>query len=255
MVEVSKNVIGFANKYYTQWLVTSSYSPNGEVETKYNYIKNLSLELETAASLIPEAEIDLTLKGSKNFTRREKTYSKITSANASWFFFGKYKDKSIEKCNDYDYLMWYANQTNNSLAEKILIDSGNYTRKDYYLSIKKVDHKKKTLHQLIEKGVEVTILSHFQIGMCDINKMINGELSKLEDVYVARCWASMEVGGEEKKFQIFFSADDYDFKEYSFKDTEYWLMVDNGKGKKLKNKKVFIKGDQLNEMFVQTIKF
>ena len=59
-------VIGFANKFYTLWNVTSKV-----VESKYSkdtlvtntYIKNISMDIDKVKELYPDVEIDESLRG------------------------------------------------------------------------------------------------------------------------------------------------------------------------------------------------
>lgn len=98
--------IGFAKDYYTLWSVTSverydSYTKQTYLRTTYNYIQNLSLNLDQAKekviALSEEYEVDLTLKGeSRNYWTE-----RMIKASDPWFFtFGKLVGQDIRTSLD-----------------------------------------------------------------------------------------------------------------------------------------------------------
>ena len=100
-------VIGFANKFYTLWDVTSKV-----VESKYSkdtlvtntYIKNISMDIDKVKELYPGVEIDESLRGHSCTFEYIKEQKEI---NTDKFSFGKYEGKLISECTDNSYLRWF----------------------------------------------------------------------------------------------------------------------------------------------------
>ena len=99
--------IGFANKFYTLWDVTSKV-----VESKYSkhtivtntYIKNISTDIDKVKELYPGVEIDESLRGHSCTFEYIKERKEI---NTDKFNFGKYEGQLISECNDESYLIWF----------------------------------------------------------------------------------------------------------------------------------------------------
>ncbi len=105
--------IGFATEFYTLWDVDSqpTYFQDSYgtihvtgVVTHYNYIKNISTDLDKVKQLYPNMPIDDSLKGkSRSFstTKEEDTTPDILK-------FGKYKGQSIQDVSesDFGYILW-----------------------------------------------------------------------------------------------------------------------------------------------------
>lgn len=105
--------IGFANKFFTLWQLTERLvdTPCGgsEIVREYTYVKNISIDEETAKSKYPGVEYDDDLKG--------KTGSFTIYANANKkrkieyapnvYHFGKYEGKTFEEAGDINYAVWF----------------------------------------------------------------------------------------------------------------------------------------------------
>lgn len=101
----TSKIIGFANKYYTLWEITTRQTTvNGFYEERehFNYIKNISFDWEKVQEQYPDLPFDENLKGSRSFHR---TVSKKFTGQMT---FGKYRDDSIESVieKDFDYALW-----------------------------------------------------------------------------------------------------------------------------------------------------
>lgn len=100
-------VIGFANKFFTLWEVTSETRENNYgsklIITTHRFKKNISMDRETAIHKYPEAAIDESLRG---YTKTFKSY-KEEWTNVDTFRFGKNKGLKIADVNDLDYTRWY----------------------------------------------------------------------------------------------------------------------------------------------------
>jgi len=115
----NKQIIGFANKYYTLWdysteknYVTNS-SGNSQVSSvyhKFQYLKNISFDLDKVKSLYPNVEIDDSLRGmSSSFIRTEKI-----NVPENVIPFGKYYGSIIDDIlkSDFKYCLWLVDNSN-----------------------------------------------------------------------------------------------------------------------------------------------
>ena len=110
----NNQIIGFANTFYTLWSFRndSSYFTDAygnhhlqSIKTTYDFIKNISTDLDKVKALYPNLSIDDSLRG-KSSSWSEKKEVDETPANI--FTFGKYCGKSIEDVSEFDfnYLLW-----------------------------------------------------------------------------------------------------------------------------------------------------
>ena len=134
-----KKLIGFAEKFYTLWDYSTaenwSTTSDGKhyltsVTHQYNYIKNISFDLDKVKTLYPDVEICAELRG---VTRSWDKSEKIDYPSA-YFPFGKLVGNLISECND----VWQLNRTYLSgdarrkvLARKRLIELGELVRFDW----------------------------------------------------------------------------------------------------------------------------
>jgi hypothetical protein len=122
--------IGFANKYYTLWDVTSEdmwsqfngKSYKSHTKTIYTYYQNLSMDLEEAQKkaskkgckdLSPNDE----LKGQHKSWKNTVTYAR-PSYEVWQFVNGKYEGDDIRENNDLSYLKWYQKEKDCSESAK-----------------------------------------------------------------------------------------------------------------------------------------
>lgn len=106
-------MIGFATEFYTLWDVTSehtyradaygTYHVTGTV-THYNYIKNISKDLDKVKELYPSLTIDENLRG---ITRSWKETREVNLPD-NFFWYGKYAGKKIDEIleSDMGYCLW-----------------------------------------------------------------------------------------------------------------------------------------------------
>ena len=100
-------VIGFANKYFTLWDVTEHIEDNGRYKTSWcsnSFIKNISMDKETAFSKHPGVPFDESLRG--HYVSFNTAPKQIWD-NVDTFRFGKYDGELITDNNDTDYIKWY----------------------------------------------------------------------------------------------------------------------------------------------------
>ena len=219
-------VIGFANKFYTLWEVTESTTPseiNGmSVNTiHYEYIKNISFDLETAINKYPNATIDETLKGKTVSFNNEKTIWTTVDT----YRFGKYLGKKIEDVNDINYLSWYITQITDAshieYCENILVSNGYnviHSNDEYILVESPEEHKAN-----IERKAK---------AMAFLDKLKSG------NPLVVSFDRNLDIFGYGCHDEVFYKFHDFTIREYN--GFEYALPVLNGKAKRIKGKNIEI---------------
>lgn len=167
--------IGFANKFYTLWDVSSennySTTPNGQhylssVTTRYTYYQNLSMieaqAIEKAKergckNLIPDEELRGRHSSWECIKRFKPTYE------AHQFTRGKYEGRSILECTDINYLKWYFNEYREELvAERVCELDNSYKFVDGDLWSASELMSRDILDSIYEGGREVVAVSNFQ---------------------------------------------------------------------------------------------
>ena len=199
-------VIGFANKFYTLWDVTSKV-----VESKYSkdilvtnaYIKNISMDIDKVKELYPGVEIDESLRGHSCTFEYIKEQKEI---NTDKFNFGKYEGKLISECTDKNYLCW-------------LFDNCDGERKQNVEA------------RLIELGF--VIKDDIIFTQEEIEILFNRNLS-IESDNSNKCY-----GVYRNEDGILFKFNDVKINYYN--GFEYGLSLVNGKAKRIKNKTIKIK--------------
>ena len=93
-------VIGFSNKYYTLWDVTSETKDLGNGShyeiTHHYYIQNLSFNKDKAFAKYPDAKFDESLRGQTKYFKTQK----LVFDTIDTFRFGKYKFNKIIESED-----------------------------------------------------------------------------------------------------------------------------------------------------------
>jgi hypothetical protein len=161
-----KNIIGFANKYYTLWsyrnediFITDAYGnshKSGGI-THYNYIKNISMDLNKVKELYPDLSIDEGLRGkSRDFSvTREK-------GPAGYFWFGKHYGKLITEvaATDFGYCQWVVE--NSHKTEEIEAIKATPEWKDYEAKLKQKEEDALSEIDHIQEGqtIELTFRSN-----------------------------------------------------------------------------------------------
>ena len=140
---MEKKVIGFANVYYTLWNVreeTIYYTaPSGTVFPSYvtyyyDYVKNISTDLEKVKALYQDTEIDYELKGTNSFVIEKKD----VDLTPEILKFGKYAGRDVrEICKeDLNYIVFCIENcgTKHNKALQIASESPEYLE---YIASKK----------------------------------------------------------------------------------------------------------------------
>jgi len=134
---MSNLAIGFANKYFTLWSVSTEEQyttyPNGQhllsgIKCNRTYIQNLSMDEQTAiskakemgcTSLSPDKEL-------RGVTRSFSTLKRIKFPYEAYHFrFGQYDTMDIRECTDVKYLKWYSSQEGCEVAMNRVVELDN----------------------------------------------------------------------------------------------------------------------------------
>lgn len=225
-------VIGFATEYYTLWDViiepiyrTDAYGKHWHVSDKYtyNYIKNVSKDIEKVERQYSEVPIDEELRGKTQSWSSEK---RLPNPAPHILDFGKYNGQSIYEIvkTDIPYCLWLLENAHSFELRHIIEELPElieYKRKlaeerEAYLS---------TIPRIKESGiVELTFTSNVneshvfdqddnEIGIFEV---INATLGKGSDIRLIVPGFKWMSGS------------------YAYPD---WKMLEiNGKGKRVKNK-------------------
>jgi len=156
-----KNIIGFATKFYTLWYYeaenqyrTDSYGNHHQtgINHKFNYIKNISFDLDKVKSIYPNVEIDEELKGkTSSFVRNEKL-----DLPDGYFWGGKYAGKLIGEIleSDFQYCLWCAENMGGKIAKNIQ-ESPKYTA--HFKAIEKAEQDEINGKELLKVGMVVDL--------------------------------------------------------------------------------------------------
>lgn len=166
--------IGFATEFYTLWDVTKetkyftdvngNHWPSTEV-THFNYIQNVSTDLERVKAKYPELTINEELRGKTTSWER-----KAEDLTPQILKFGKYRGHSIQDIaeKDFDYILWllencYSAATKNACLELPLVI-------EHFAEMERKSEAAKALHPVIESGeVEITFTSNPNYSCEDID--------------------------------------------------------------------------------------
>ena len=215
-------VIGFANKFYTLWDVTSKV-----VESKYSkdtlvtnaYIKNISMDIDKVKELYPGVEIDESLRGHSCTFEYIKEQKEI---NTDKFSFGKYEGKLISECTDKNYLCWLFDNCDGERKQNVearLAELGFVVKDDIIF----------TQEELVKQEQIKRMLSNKE----EIEILFNRNLS-IESDSSDKCY-----GVYRNEDGILFKFNDVKINYYN--GFEYGLPLVNGKDKRIKNKTIKIK--------------
>lgn len=219
---ISQYKIGFANKFYTLWVMTQTnqYLGNGKtyIRTDYEFKKNISMTKEYAIKKYPGIEVDETLKGkTKSFSKEKYEWTEFDK-----FRFGKYEGLTFEEANDYNYLAWYYKeigalyQDHKDFAKKVLEAHGYEIDGDIVMSPEDV-RERKEMRERTQEFIEMAE---------------NGELIE----FVPE--TNLSFDGLYRQEMVIFKFPEV--KEMFYQGYEYYLPVVNGKTKRIKNKNVLV---------------
>lgn len=213
------NVIGFANKFYTLWDVTKHTvnTPYGyETCYSYTYLKNISMDKDTAFAKHPGVEYDENLRGK---TISFRTTPVVTYTDVTKFRFGKYGTREIIDVNDEDYIMWYydsvSDEAHRDYVKSILIDKYGYV--EYNGRIVTADVYKEICEENARIEKVVTLIN-------------NNEVLTFIPEYNPDSYGELNIDGILYRFN--------EVSRNYYNGYSYYLPVINGKTKRIKNKTV-----------------
>lgn len=222
---MTTKAIGFAGTFYTLWYIseeTKQVEPHRISTVKqYTYVKNISMDRETALEKYPDAVFCEELRGkSASFERTSYSWDTIET-----FRFGKYSNERIEDCGDTPYIEWYWNN----------IDG---------------EHRDYVSEVLKSRGYEVRTNKEL-----DSQWLMSPKALENERIAEAELAAKTEELSEGKPLEVFVecnpSDDGYirdedvlyhfqEVRENEYRGFPYYLPVLNGKAKRVKGKTIRI---------------
>lgn len=224
--------IGFTTKFYTLWDVTvdtftDAYGRKGH-RVAATFIKNISMDEQTARAKYPDARVDLSLRGHSSWTRTE-----WEPLPGDVFPCGKYMGEPIAECGDFGYLFW-AVDTNmlcgerRDIAVSVLLGSGLYG--EYDGTLMKMDRVNELLAEDAARDEIAAAID------------INGCVDLLNVTNIKR-WDDHEFGSKTEIERVNLIWDESAIAEFYYNGFEYYLPVKGGKAKRIKGKKLHIIAD------------
>lgn len=215
--------IGFANKYYTAWEISeTTYSTlsGSRTITNYCYLRNLSMDLEKAKEKFDGEFVE----GLRGYSKSFEVVKEIEDNTK--FKFGKYQGKHFDEVNDLDYMKWYFNECDDEPRKEnlkcILLASGYhfgkgeicYNDEEWSKIIKLEKESEIAMKRIIDKDVDFIATKNLSID------------------YTEDDFAFIIENHIMYRFR--------DFLRMYYNGCEYALPNINGKGKRIKNKKVVV---------------
>ncbi|MCH5167424.1 MAG: hypothetical protein J1F35_05965 [Erysipelotrichales bacterium] len=205
-----------------------------EFGEKWGYRKNVSMDIDKVKELYPDLEIDTELKGHKPIFF--DTSEKINDYNK--FRFGQYKGQLISECANYSYLKWYYHECaweSRPYIQEVLEEAGYQILSSFYYLDEDGEKECRRLTDNIYSPEEW-------------ENYLKKDREELETIKSLRKASSFEfipesnlddAGGyydEESGTTYFFP----EVKECYYSGYRYYIPVINGKGKRIKNKKIVV---------------
>jgi len=224
-------IVGFANKFYTLWHIQDEdvYSKGvlgnsffAGVRTHYQYIKNISFEIDTVKSLYPELKIDDELRGQDH-----SFYKNCVVYKNDIIPFGKHKGMSVFEIENIDsYYLEGLYQSNSSNELKIILEKTETIKN----LISKEEAEKETVKIEFEK-MEIEknkLAADFQIPV--LIKFTSNPSNPItgNDKIIT-------IDGEYKNTRCLIYLKEEDVKYVNCQHPYYLLKID-GKARRVKNK-------------------
>ena len=232
-------IIGFANSFYTLWsfrneslYFTDSYGNHHlkSTITYYDFIKNISIDLDKVKTSYPNITIDENIRGKSSWSVKKD----VDQVPANILTFGKYCGKSIEEISDSDfnYLLWLKS----NCYKKTTIDAINNLPSIIKYFEKIEADKKAFVDSMIiaqDGDVEIEFLSNPNYYGCDFVYDESIDLSKKYSAEAILIHNGVRL--EDNKISIYFD----DIKPVLSK-YPYNMAIINGKAMKIKGKTMIL---------------
>jgi len=231
-------IIGFSNKFYTLWEVTTSVTQlapsHSRVITRYEYIKNISMDIDVVSVKYPGVMIDESLNG------KTKSWesSKDVWEDLDVFRFGKYKYENIDENGDTRYISWY---WTNIYDEHKAYVSCLLERRGY--EVRRYDNGEEYLMSPEDLEKEQKELEEFY----EIADMI---FEKKEFEFTPKSNLH-EDGNYCLKGHVVFHFPE--IKRYCYEGYDFYLPVMDKKAKRIKNKTIVVKEYKYSKIGKTTI--
>ena len=228
--------IGFSKKYFTLWSVqetiewTSVEGLNLPYQKiSYCYIQNLSMDENEAKRKaifkgVENFDVDTDLRGrNASFYHTKELFSKIPSDKSYFFEFGRLKGQKIQDCNDFDYLFWFFNESQNIHAKAILLENGF------------VEIDGQILHAEHAKKIK-------------LRGLVVNEIKEKKEIEV-EVLSNLTRDGEFRfsiKNEVFFAYFFGNTKEMYYNGITYFLPIIDGKSKRFKGKTAKLTIEKIN---------
>lgn len=238
--------IGFSEKFFTLWNMFGD-----EHRQEFQYIKNISTDINVVKEKYPDVEIDYTLRGT-SWIVREKKEQVLYEGDV--FQRGKYCQRQIMECKDYDYMFWYySNCANDHEQELILnvLEPIGYRKYSYAVFFDGYEH----LYNSIMTPEESKLYDERQRKFNEILDRIKSE-GKVEVTVTTNAEYQFDDNNytlcTEDRIVVLVANE---AKEQYYNGYRYYLPIINGKAKRLKNKTVTLNVNEYkidgNQIYVQ----
>lgn len=219
-------IIGFSNKYYTLWSYSEeTITKYGEtiLKANFNYIKNISFDINKVKTLYPNVKIDIAIKGNNSFSRiLDKKHIEYPN---NVFKFGRYIGLPIKECKDIEYIKWYWIETKDAATKeyfKEALDNTNYSfYEDEILNNDEIEKINAKLDKISKLEIKLKNNEAFEVS--PKHNLVYGDGDNIayyiEDIFTL-------------KFK--------NFKVLYYNGFAYALPTINDKAKRIKNNKISI---------------
>lgn len=135
-------IIGFSNKFFTLWYYERvPVVVNGRTiayDDKYRYVKNISFDESKARKLYPNANVDLSLRGSESFTSRvvvELPYFLVQYGSLKGHHISELDDRRVLFAIYNSFRLYKTNIRSVVLARRRLIEMGELKRYENLIDV------------------------------------------------------------------------------------------------------------------------
>lgn len=233
-------VIGFATEFYTLWDVvvepmfkTDAYGQHWHVsnKTNFNYIKNVSHDLDKAKSLYPGVPVDDSLRGKTRSFSTGGNGIELSPVNIMWF--GKYFGHDVTELikTDFSYVLWLLDNANDFKLREFIAELPEMIA--YKAEKKQKDQLK------MDSIAKIT-----QSGTYDLTVTTNPVEGNEDEQF--KMYATL---GPDHKVCLVLTSENVTFIPGNYRYPDYYAFSNCGKVKRIKNKLVKIDLELISTSF------